>query len=104
MSPGFTGTTYLEYLKSTFDMLYREGLSGYPKLMNIPMHSRIMGKPGRAEDLRKFMLYVKEKGGQDVWVATRREIATHFRNKFPYVPGHLAPGRPNRLGVEEGKK
>lgn len=82
-------------------MLYREGCSGTPKLMNIPMHSRIMGKPGRSEDLRKFMLYVKERekadGEGSVWVATREEIAVHFRSKFPYAPGHLAPGRPSGL-------
>ncbi len=42
--------------------------------------------------LREFILYVK--GKEDVWVATREEIAGHFREKFPYVPGYLAPGRP----------
>jgi len=99
MSPGFTGTTYLDYLKSTFDMLYREGCNGSPKLMNVPMHSRILGKPGRAEDLRKFMLYVKEKAGNKCWVATREQIAVHFKTRFPYVPGHLAPGHPNSGGA-----
>jgi len=43
------------------------------------------------------MLYVKQKAGNDVWVATREEIALHFREKFPYVPGYLAPGRPNGM-------
>jgi peptidoglycan/xylan/chitin deacetylase (PgdA/CDA1 family) len=96
MSPGFVGSTmYFEYLKSTFDMLYREGQSGSPKIMNIPMHSRIIGKPGRAEALRTFMLYVKEH--KDVWVTTREKIAEHFKEKFPYVPGHLAPERPRGL-------
>jgi len=98
MSPGFTGTTYLGYLKGTFDMLYREGCNGSPKLMNIPMHSRIMGKRGRSQDLRKFMLYMKEKGGDDVGVAKREEIAEHFQSKFPYTPGHFAPGHPLGLG------
>lgn len=96
MSPGFVGSTmYLDYLKSTFDMLYREGQSGTPKIMNVPLHSRIIGKPGRAEALRSFMLYVKEHS--DVWVTTREEIALHFKEKFPYVPGYLAPGRPRGL-------
>jgi hypothetical protein len=44
------------------------------------------------------MLYVKQKAESDVWVATREEIALHFREKFPYLPGHLAPGHPNSLG------
>ncbi|KIW78788.1 hypothetical protein Z517_08627 [Fonsecaea pedrosoi CBS 271.37] len=85
MSPGFVGSDmYEKYLKATFDMLYREG----GKMMNIPMHSRIVGKPGRSEALRNFMKYVQEHEG--VWVATRRDIAKHFRAKFPYRPGHRA--------------
>jgi hypothetical protein len=97
MSPGFTGFNYLDYLKSTFDMLLREGRGtptypGSPKLMNIPLHTRIIGKPGRSEALREFMLYVKEKGGEDVWVATREEIAMHFKGVYPYVPGELGGG------------
>ncbi|ETN41704.1 uncharacterized protein HMPREF1541_03640 [Cyphellophora europaea CBS 101466] len=85
MSPGFVGSDmYEKYLKATFDMLYREG----GKIMNIPMHSRIVGKPGRSEALRNFMKYIQEHEG--VWVATRRDIATHFRSKFPYRPGHRA--------------
>lgn len=84
MAPGFVtsaGQLYEQYLKSTFDMLYREG----GKMMNIPLHSRITGKPGRAEALRGFMKYISEKEG--VWVTTRRDIATHYKEKFPYKPG-----------------
>ena len=89
MAPGFmtsAGQTYESYLKSTFDMLYREG----GKMMNIPMHSRIVGKAGRAEALRNFMKYISEKPG--VWVTTRREIAKHYRTTFPYKPGSRAGG------------
>lgn len=89
MAPGFmssAGQTYESYLKSTFDMLYREG----GKMMNIPMHSRIVGKAGRAEALRKFMEYIGEKEG--VWVATRRQIAEHYRQTFPYRPGSAKGG------------
>ena len=89
MSPGFgssTGQTYENYLRDTFDCLYREG----GKLMNIPMHSRIVGKPGRSEALRRFMQYISQKEG--VWVTTRRDIADHYRAKFPYVPGNKRGG------------
>ncbi|KAI9688692.1 MAG: hypothetical protein M1822_001049 [Bathelium mastoideum] len=81
MAPGFmtsAGQTYESYLKSTFDMLYREG----GKMMNIPMHARIVGKPGRAEALRNFMKYISDK--PDVWVATRRDIANHYKQTYPY--------------------
>jgi len=89
MSPGFTssaGNTYEAYLKNAFDCLYREG----GKMMTIPLHSRITGKPGRSEALRGFMGYVMSKEG--VWVATRREIADHYRSTFPYKPGSKAGG------------
>jgi hypothetical protein len=87
----------VDHLKGTFDMFLREGrgtdaFPGSPKLMNIPLHTRIIGKPGRSEALREFMLYVKEKGGDDVWVATREEIATHFKGVYPYKPGELGGG------------
>jgi len=96
MAPGFgssAGQGYEEYLKSSFDMLYREG----GKMMNIPMHSRILGKAGRAEALRRFMLYVQSKPG--VWVATRREIAKHYRERFPYKVGSRAGGSLEELEV-----
>ncbi|CAG8246540.1 unnamed protein product [Penicillium nalgiovense] len=83
MSPGFgssVGESYENYLKNTFDMLYREG----GKMMNIPLHTRIIGKPGRCEALHNFMKYVADK--PDVWVTTRRDIAKHFRSRFSYKP------------------
>ncbi|RAO70614.1 uncharacterized protein BHQ10_006626 [Talaromyces amestolkiae] len=83
MAPGFGSSvaeSYENYLKNTFDMLYREG----GKMMNIPLHTRIIGKPGRCEALRKFMKYISEKPG--VWVTTRRDIAKHYNEKFPYQP------------------
>lgn len=36
------------------------------------------------------MEYISQKEG--VWVATRTQIAEHFREKFPYQRGYLAPG------------
>jgi len=83
MAPGFmtsAGQSYEEYLKSTFDCLYREG----GKMMNVPLHSRITGKAGRNEALRRFCEYISKKEG--VWVTTRRDIAKHYRSKYPYRP------------------
>jgi peptidoglycan/xylan/chitin deacetylase (PgdA/CDA1 family) len=90
MLPGFVssaGATYEQYLKDTFDCLYREG----GKMMTIPLHSRIAGKPGRSESLRNFMKYISTKEG--VWVASRRDIAKHYRDRFPYVPGSKTGGK-----------
>ena len=83
--PGFPGAfVYEDYLKNEFDQLYREG----GRMMNIPLHTRIVGKPGRTNALRNFMKYISEKEG--VWVCNRRDIAKHFQEKFPYIPGKLA--------------
>ncbi|GMM46857.1 hypothetical protein DAPK24_034320 [Pichia kluyveri] len=83
--PGFPGAfVYEDYLKNEFDQLYREG----GRMMNIPLHTRIIGKPGRTNALRNFMKYISEKEG--VWVCNRRDIAKHFQEKFPYIPGKLA--------------
>jgi hypothetical protein len=46
------------------------------------MHSRILGKPGRIMCIKRFMEYISKK--PDVWVCTRKEIADHWRSKFPY--------------------
>jgi len=44
---------FFETLKNTFDLLYEEGLNN-PKLMNIGLHCRIVGRPSRAGVLKEF--------------------------------------------------
>lgn len=59
-------------------------------MMTIALHCRCIGKPGRFAALQKIVEYINSKEG--VWVATRTQIAEHFREKFPYQKGYLAPG------------
>ncbi len=66
------------YLKDTFDVLYRESRKK-PKLMNVGLHVRISGRPGRFVALEKFIRYVKK---HDVWITTREEIAKFWIEKF----------------------
>jgi peptidoglycan/xylan/chitin deacetylase (PgdA/CDA1 family) len=79
---------FYDQCKNTFDILYEEGEEGTPKMMSIGLHCRVMGKPGRLAALKKFVEYVAAK--EDVWVATRTQIAEHFREKFPYKKGQRA--------------
>lgn len=79
---------FYDHLKSAFDVLYEEGLEGMPKMMTIGLHCRITGKPARLLPLKRFVEYITGKPG--VWVATRTQIAEHFREKFPYKKGQLA--------------
>ena len=79
----FGGFTYSEqfynYLKDSFDALYLEGEKS-PKMMSIGMHCRILGKPGKIMAMRKFLEYVR--GFDDVWFATRTDIANHWIENF----------------------
>ncbi|KAJ3030040.1 UNVERIFIED_CONTAM: hypothetical protein HDU68_010291 [Siphonaria sp. JEL0065] len=81
--PGFTSpSAFFEYLKNTFDVLYEEGKSGgSPKFMNVGLHCRLVGKPGRLAALKQFMEYVA--GFEGVWVCTRQEMAEHWRRVVP---------------------
>ena len=69
------GDQFLNYLTDTFDELYAEGAEA-PKMMSVGLHCRIVGKPGRAAALRKFLHYISSK--TDVWVCRRVDIARHW--------------------------
>ncbi|MEN7341388.1 MAG: allantoinase PuuE [Pseudomonadota bacterium] len=76
-----SGTQFYDYLKDTFDCLFREG-ARTPKMMSIGLHCRLAGRPGRAEALRRFLDYL-ERYDRDVWVARRIDIAEHWRAHHP---------------------
>ena len=76
-----TGEQFYTYLKDTFDVLYREGETA-PKMMSVGLHCRIIGKPGRAASLQRFLDYVQQH--DDVWVCRRVELARHWYDKHPY--------------------
>ena len=80
------GDAFFTYLRDTFDVLYRDGLEGRPRMMSLGLHGRLAGRPGRTAALERFLDYV---GGHDrVWVATRADIARHWRAGFP-APGKI---------------
>jgi putative urate catabolism protein len=68
-----TGDDFLAYLVDTFEQLYEEG----GRMMNVGLHFRIVGRPGRARALDRFLEHVCSR--EDVWVTTRAEIARHWR-------------------------
>jgi allantoinase len=76
-----TGNDFFTYLRESFDVLYDEGRTA-PKMMNVGMHMRLLGHPGRASGLMRFLDYVKSKS--DVWVCKRLEIARHWLEHHPY--------------------
>jgi len=75
------GDRFFNYLKDAFDVLYAEGETA-PKMMSVGLHCRIVGRPGRALGLAKFLDYVKSK--EQVWVCRRSDICDHwYRNHKP---------------------
>ena len=75
-----TGEHFYQYLKDSFDYLYAEGKAGAPKMMSVGLHCRLVGRPGRALGLAKFIDYVM--AHDKVWVATREDIARHWWKVF----------------------
>ena len=71
------GQQFFDYLKDSFDVLHAEG----GRMMSIGLHCRLAGRPGRAHALGRFLDYVATH--DDAWVATRLDIATHWRAQHP---------------------
>ncbi len=81
-TPGWmSGDDFFTYLKAAFDQLRREGETE-PKMMSVGLHCRMVGRPGRAAALARFLDYVK--GFDDVWIAKRIDIARHWTKVHPY--------------------
>ncbi len=76
-----SGEQFFNYLKDSFDVLYAEGDST-PKMMSVGLHCRIIGRPGRAAALQRFLDYVQQH--DDVWICRRDEIAMHWHKHYPY--------------------
>ena len=70
------GDQFFAYLKDSFDTLYAEGEAGAPKMMSVGLHCRLVGRPGRAAALARFLDYVAAK--DRVWLPRRIDIAWHW--------------------------
>jgi len=78
-----TGEDWLNYVRDAFDVLYAEGAE-HPKMMSLGLHMRLMGRPGRAAALARFLDHV---GRHDrVWVCRRIDIARHWMTHHPFRP------------------
>jgi putative urate catabolism protein len=74
------GEEFFTYLKDAFDVLYAEGETA-PKMMSVGLHCRLVGRPGRAASLARFLDYIAR--FDRVWVPSRIEIARHWHREHP---------------------
>jgi len=80
-SQGFNaGDQFYAYLKDSFDVLYAEGESS-PRMMSVGLHCRLVGRPGRAAALARFLDYARRHPA--VWFCRRIDIARHWRAEHP---------------------
>ena len=75
------GDQFLAYLKDSLDVLLAEGHAGAPKMLSVGLHCRLVGRPGRAAALERFLDYAG--GFDDVWICRRADIARHWRARHP---------------------
>jgi allantoinase len=75
-----TAADYETWHRDAFDFLYQEGRTA-PKMMSVGLHARLIGHPGRAAGLARFLDHVARH--RDVWVCGRMQIAEHWRAHHP---------------------
>ncbi|MBD0861268.1 allantoinase PuuE [Gordonia sp. zg691] len=82
-SPGGfpSGEQFFAHLRDAFDVLYREGTEGSPKMLSVGLHCRIVGRPARLAALERFLDHVQSH--DDVWITRRIDIADHWRKVHP---------------------
>ncbi|MGY0501903.1 allantoinase PuuE [Nocardia sp. FBN12] len=75
------GDEFYAHLRDAFDLLYREGSEGAPKMLSIGLHCRIAGRPARTVGLERFLDHVQSH--DKVWITRRIDIAEHWRKVHP---------------------
>jgi allantoinase len=81
-----TGQDFFEYMRDAFDVLYREGQKGCPKLLSIGLHDRLIGRPGRCAGLIRLLEHMRSAKG--VWFCRGIDIARHWQSHFPVNTSH----------------
>lgn len=75
-----TAEELFTYWRDSFDMLYAEGAEA-PKMLNIGLHCRLVGRPGRTVALIRFLDHVLSH--DKVWVCRRIDLAKHWLKHHP---------------------
>ena len=71
---------FFQLLRDAFNQLWEEGENA-PRMMSVGLHPRMVGHPGRARGLVRFLDHIRSH--DRVWVCRREEIAQHWHTRFP---------------------
>lgn len=80
-APSLTPADWARYAIDSFDWLLDEASTEGVRMMSFGLHLRIVGRPGRAGALGRVLDHVSNR--DDVWVATRRDIAAAWAAAVP---------------------
>ena len=87
-----SGDQFFAYLKDSFDTLYAEGETA-PKMLSVGLHCRLVGRPGRAAALARFLDYVASH--EKVWIAQAHRHRPTLDP--PPSPADVRPSTMNRV-------
>jgi putative urate catabolism protein len=76
-----TGEQWEAHCRDAFDVLWREGRAGSPKMLSVGLHGRIIGRPGRTAALERLLDHIA--AHDHVWVCRRIDIARHWAATHP---------------------
>jgi peptidoglycan/xylan/chitin deacetylase (PgdA/CDA1 family) len=72
----------VDYVRDAVDVLLDEGRRGVPKLLNIGLHLRIIGRPGRFAALLRILDLLQSYGDR-IWTPRRVDLARYWQEQFP---------------------
>lgn len=83
VAPAMQPWDWAEYVIQSFDALLAEARRGQARVLNIGLHLRIVGRPGRIGALNRIMAHVKAHE-DEVFVAGRNSLAQAFADQVPF--------------------
>jgi peptidoglycan/xylan/chitin deacetylase (PgdA/CDA1 family) len=84
VAPAMQPWDWAEYVIQSFDALLAEARRGQARVLNIGLHLRIVGRPGRIGALNRIMAHIKAHE-DEVFVAGRNALAQAFADQVPYT-------------------
>ena len=83
VAPAMQPWDWAEYAIQSFDALLAEARRGQARVLNIGLHLRIVGRPGRIGALDRILAHIKAHE-DEVFVAGRNTLAQAFEAQIPY--------------------